>query len=67
MEYQKVTNLLDNGSNQLSKFTTKNWVKINHKSRVGYNINSQTKFKNAMLLQKCNAITVMYTYLLKEQ
>ena len=29
MEYQKIRNLLDNSPNQLSKFRTKNWIKIN--------------------------------------
>ena len=29
MEYQKIINLLNNTSNQLSKFRTKNWVEIN--------------------------------------
>ena len=29
MEYQKIINLLDNKSNQPSKFRTKNWVEIN--------------------------------------
>ena len=29
MEYQKIINLLDNTSNQASKFRTKNWVEIN--------------------------------------
>ena len=28
MKFQKITNLLDNTSNQLSKFRTKNWVEI---------------------------------------
>ena len=28
MEYQKIANLLDNKSNQPSKFRTKNWVEI---------------------------------------
>ena len=28
MEYQKIANLLDNTSNQPSKFRTKNWVEI---------------------------------------
>ena len=32
MEYQKTTNLLDNTSNWLSKFRTKNWVEINDDS-----------------------------------
>ena len=27
MKYQKIANLLDNASNQPSKFKTKNWVK----------------------------------------
>ena len=43
MEYQKIINLLDNTSNQLSKFRTKNWIrtkswiKINDQSRGVYN------------------------------
>ena len=49
MEYQKIINLLDNASNQPSKFRTKNWVEINDESRGGYNVNSQIKFKTTML------------------
>ena len=49
MEYQKITKLLDNASNQPSKVRTKNWVEINDESRGGYNVNSQIKFKNTML------------------
>ena len=49
MEYQKITNLLDNASNQPSKFRTKKWHEINDESREGYNINSQIKFKTTML------------------
>ena len=33
MEYQKIANLLDNTSNQPSKFRIKNWVKINDDER----------------------------------
>ena len=33
MEYQKIINLLDNTSNKLSKFRTKNWIEINYQSR----------------------------------
>ena len=33
MEYQKITNLLDNIQNQPSKFRTKNWFEINDESR----------------------------------
>ena len=29
MEYQKIINLLDDTTNQLSKFRTRNWVEIN--------------------------------------
>ena len=49
MEYHKIINLLDNTSNQPSKFKTKNWVDINHESRGRYNTKSQIKFKTAML------------------
>ena len=31
MEYQKVINLLDNTTNEPSKFRTKNWVEMNGK------------------------------------
>ena len=49
MEYQKIANLLDDASNQPSKFKTKNWVEINDESRGTYNVNSQIKFKTTML------------------
>ena len=49
MEYQKIANLIDEASNQPSKFRTKNWVEINDESRGRYNINSQIKFKTTML------------------
>ena len=49
MENQKITNLLDNASNQPFKLRTKNWVEINDESRGGYNVNSQIKFKTTML------------------
>ena len=48
MEYQKIANLIDDGSNQPSKFRTKNWVEINDESRGTYNVNSQIKFKTTM-------------------
>ena len=35
MEYQKITNLLDNVSNQPPKFRTKNWVEISDESKKG--------------------------------
>ena len=49
MEYQKIANLLDNASNQPSKFRTKNWVEINDESREIYAVNKQIKFKTSML------------------
>ena len=49
MECQKIANLIDDASNQPSKFRTKNSVEINDESRGTYNANSQIKFKTAML------------------
>ena len=49
MEYQKITYLLDNASNQPSKFKTENWVETNDESRRVYNVNSQIKFQTRML------------------
>ena len=49
MEYQKIANLIDDTSNQPSKFRTKNWVEINDESRGTYNVNSEIKFKTTML------------------
>ena len=49
MEYQKIANLIDDTSNQPSKFRAKNWVEINDKSRGAYKVNSQIKFKTTML------------------
>ena len=49
MEYQKIANLIDDASNQPSKFKIKNWVEINDESRGTYNVNSQIKFKTTTL------------------
>ena len=40
---------MDDASNQLSKFKTKNWVEINDESRGTYNVNRQIKFKTTIL------------------
>ena len=48
MEYEKIANLLDNASNQSSKFRTRNWVEINDESRGTYTGND-IKFKTTML------------------
>ena len=34
MEYQKIANFLNDGSNKPSKFRTRNWVEINDEVRV---------------------------------
>ena len=48
MEYQKIANLLENTSDNLSKFRTRNWIEINDKSRGNY-ANSDIRFKTTML------------------
>ena len=48
MEYQKIANLLDNASNQPSKFSTRNWVEINDESR-GTQTGISIKYKTTML------------------
>ena len=49
MEYQKIANLLNDGSNKPSKFRTKNWVEINDDVRGVYSPNKQIRFKTSML------------------
>ena len=49
MEHQKIVNLIDDTSDQPSKFRTKNWVEINDESRGAYNVNRQINFKTTML------------------
>ena len=41
--------MIDDASNQPSKFKTNNWVEISDESRGTYNVNSQIKFKTTML------------------
>ena len=41
MAYQKISNWIDDPSDQPSKFRTKNWVEINDESKGTYNANSQ--------------------------
>ena len=40
MEYQKILNLLDNTTDQPSKFRTKNWVEVKDNARRNYDGNS---------------------------
>ena len=41
--------MLDNASNQPSKFKTKNWVEINDESKESYSAGSDIRFKTTML------------------
>ena len=40
MQYQKITNLLDDTTNEPTKFTTRTWVEINDESRVMYSVSN---------------------------
>ena len=48
MEYKKIINLLDDTTNQPSKFRARNWVEINDESKGKYD-NSNIRFKTAMI------------------
>ena len=48
MENQKIANLLESTSDNLSKFRTRNWIEINDESRQNY-ANGDIKFKTTML------------------
>ena len=48
MEYQKIANLLERTSDNLSKFRTRNWVETNDELRGNY-ANSDIRFKTTML------------------
>ena len=48
MEYQKIANLLENTSDNLLKFRTRNWVEINDDSS-STSTNTDVKFKSTML------------------
>ena len=56
MEYHKIMNLLDNTSNQLSKFRTKNWIEINDNLRGVYKTNRNIRFKTTLPKSKFMAI-----------
>ena len=65
MEYQKIANLLNDGSSKPSKFRIKNWVEINDDIRGVYSPNKQIRFKTSMLRSSlCDYSD--HIYLLKE-
>ena len=49
IEYQKIIALLDDTTNETSKFRTRNCVKINDKSQETYNANNNIKFKTSTI------------------
>ena len=49
MEYQKIAKLLNDESNEPSKFRTKNWVEIDDDIRGEYSPNKEIRFKTSML------------------
>ena len=56
MEYQKITNLLDNTSNQATKFRRKNWIEINDDAQAGenpINVNEEVVSKNCAPFTDC--------------
>ena len=63
MKCQKLVYLLDNTSNQLSKFRIKNWVEINSDACVTCNTYSQIEFKTNML----NSSLYIHTLLIREE
>ena len=48
LEYQKITNLLDNILNQRTKFRAKDWVEINDKARGTYNKDKPSMQKSGL-------------------
>ena len=49
MGYQNLANLLNDASDQPSKFRTRNWVEINDELKKSYKPGSDIKFKTTML------------------
>ena len=51
MEYQKIINLLNNTTEQPSKFRTKNWIEVIDLSIGTYKLKNRTELKTVMLKQ----------------
>ena len=49
MKNQKIIKLLDDTTNEPSKFKTRNWVEKNDKSRGVYNVSEQIKFQTSTI------------------
>ena len=50
MEYQKISNLLNEAGERPKTFQTKKWIEINDDARGNCNVNSQIKFKTTMTM-----------------
>ena len=61
MEYQKTMNLLDDTTNQPSRFRTRDWVEINDESKEDIIVILHSKH---LLQGQIYVIVVMHTYLL---
>ena len=53
MKHQKIINLLDDSTNQPSKFRTRNWAEINDESRGAYN-NDDNKLIMMIIIMTMN-------------
>ena len=49
MEYQKITNLLGNIPDKVTRFITKKWIEVHDQSGETYNTNQKIRFKTSML------------------
>ena len=49
MEYQKITNLLGNIPDKVSRFITKKWIEVHDQSGKTYNTNKEIRFKTSIL------------------
>ena len=64
MDHQKIINLLDDTTNQPSKFSTRNWVEINDESKERYD-NSNIRFKTSLI--KSNLCDYSDSYILAKE
>ena len=64
MEYQKIINLVDDATNQPSKFRARDWVEINDESKRRYD-NSNIRFKTTPIRSSLCDYSDAYT-LVKE-
>ena len=59
MEYQEITNLLDNIPDNSRRFISKKWIEVHDLSEETYNTNKQIRFKTSMLRSDlCDAYIV---------